>query len=293
MIQRASSVGELASKFISRGGHGTVTRVFRRSAYVKTGTDFLLLLWNEARSPMTINIQGKRDGATELTAGEDCELNSWGIKAAKFEVAVAGAWVYHGSLRRRLPIEFPGLSSLVKGVAIMKSLYDVSPHGPLLPSDPAFRRFTEDCLRSCAHGTWKLRFDQMLSLVGRGGGFTPAGDDFTAGFTAAFNFVARSRGMRPVTIPKRLAYVMTVPESAAIMTYSSRGYVDEGMERLILSSLGGREFFYDLMGVASRGHTSGIDMSLGVLLAEAAILGATDRGKALKACLEVLWQPRQ
>jgi hypothetical protein len=289
MIQRASSVGELAWKFLSRRGHGTVTRVFRRSAYVSAGSDFILLLWSSGRSAITVNVTGENDASEGLKAGEECELSPLGIRTRQIEVAAEGARVYRSSLRRSGAVALPASDDLVKGVTMLRLLYDASPHGPVLVSDPLFRSFAGGSLAQAASGTRGLEFNDFLGVVGRGGGFTPAGDDFTAGFTAAFNYIARSKRSRRIFIPKKLASSRTVPESAAIMVYSSRGYVDEGMERLILDSLGGRGFFNDLMSLASRGHTSGIDMSLGALLAEAVELGKEDGGRGLRRCLRSLW----
>lgn len=287
MIQRASSVGELAQRFLSRGGRGTVTRVFRRSAYVSAGPDFFLLLWGNGRSPMTVNI-GEESGPGRLRAGEECELSPAGIRAGDLEVTVEGARAYRSSLRRRGEVALPRPGDLVKGAATLRSLYDASPHGPSLVTDPVFRSFATSRLVPAARGSRRLGFEDFLGLVGRGGGFTPAGDDFTAGFMAVFNYIARSRRSGQVLIPRKLAYSRTIPESAAVMVYSSKGHVDEGMERLILDSLGGRGFSDDLMTLASRGHTSGIDMSMGVLLAEAVEKGREDAARALRRCIEAL-----
>jgi Protein of unknown function (DUF2877) len=286
MIQRASSVGELALELLSRGGRGTVTRAFEHSAYVGAGSDFILLLWGDGRSPMTINVRGA-DGAPPR-GGEECELSPSGVRTRQVTVAVKGARVYRSSLRTAGEVAPPALDELVKGVAMLKSLYDASPHGPALISDPLFQRFVRRRLGPAAGGTRRLEFNDFLGLVGRGGGFTPAGDDFAAGFTAVFNYIARSRGSRQIVIPKAVAS-RTVPESAAIMVYSSQGYVDEGVQRLILDSLGGRGFSNDVMSLASRGHTSGMDMSLGALLAEGVESGKEDRGRALQRCIEILW----
>lgn len=266
-----------------------MTRVFRRSAYVRAGSDFFILLWSGGPSPMTVNVVGEKDGSTGLRAGEECELAPSGVVARDLEVNLEGARAYHSSLRKGGVVSFPRTSDLVKGVAMVRSFYDASPHGPSLISDQAFRGFVDGSLAPAARGSRRLKFGDFVGLVGRGGGFTPAGDDFTAGFTSVFNYVARGEGLTQIVIPKRLASSKTVPESAAIMVYSSRGYVDEGLERLVLDSLGGGEFLGDLATLASRGHTSGIDMSLGALLAEATEAGRTDGGQTLTRCLAALW----
>ena len=289
MTQRASSVGEHAHRFLLKGGHGTVTRVFKRSAYVRAGSDFILLLWGGARSPMTINLVGDGEGTRELRAGEDCELGPSGIRVRDVMLATEGSPVYRSALRKWGATALPRPGDLAGGVSMLKSLYDASPQDLSLVSDPLFKAFTDGCLVPAAHGKGRLSFDAFLALLGRGGGFTPAGDDFTAGFTSVFNYIARSRRSGPIVIPRRLASSRTIPESAAIMVYSSRGHVDEELQRLILNSLGGRGFRDDLMSLASRGHTSGMDMSLGVLLAEAFESGRADGGRTLDRCLGALW----
>ena len=185
----------------------------------------------------------------------------------------------------------PDAERLTRGVVMLRTLYGASPHGPTLPYDPPFRDFARGALASYATERAAVPgFDAFLPLVGRGGGFTPAGDDFSAGFTAAFNYIALSGGTRPILVPKALVLHRTVPESAAILFYSSQGYVDEGLERLILDSLDGRSgFFGDLETLAARGHTSGTDTSLGVLLAEACALDRSEGRDALEKCLGALF----
>jgi hypothetical protein len=185
-----------------------------------------------------------------------------------------------------MPVHLPSASDLVRGVTILRSLYDVSP-GPSLVSDSALRGFVRKTLSSLASGRTKavLSPRSYFGLIGRGGGFTPAGDDFVGSFVATYNYIARCRESRQISIPPALIFSRTIPESAAILGYSARGYVDEGLERLVLETLGGRSRgFHDvLLDVASRGHTSGVDMSLGVLFCEAAL------SDALTGCIEALW----
>jgi hypothetical protein len=127
-------------------------------------------------------------------------------------------------------------------------------------------------------------------LIGRGGGFTPAGDDFVAGFVGTFNYIARCRRDRTISIPSRWVLSKTVPESGAILAYAAKGYVDEGLERLILSSTQGKGpgFSTELLSVASRGHTSGLDMSLGVLLCGATLVAKESHDGTLQRCAQVI-----
>jgi simple sugar transport system ATP-binding protein len=291
MILRASTVGELASKLLSRRLSATVTRVFERSAYMRAAPDYLLLLWGETRSPMTVNV-GTRDVVAGLKVGQRCEFEPTRIRAGEVEVLTSRAKVYRTSLRLRRAVATPDARTLSKGVSMLKSLYESSPHGPTLLSDPLFRAFAESTLagylRKRARPVPAL--DDFLGLLGRGGGFTPAGDDFTAGFTATYNFIARCRRREQVAVPIDAVTSWTVPESAAMVSYSSLGYVDEDAEGLILGTLAGDHAgsFDSMLSMASRGHTSGIDFSLGVLLAEALVSGGEDGGCALWSCIRTL-----
>ncbi len=287
---RASYVGELAARFLARRKPGLVTRVFRSSAYFRTGNDFGLVLNGRLRSPVTINVTGDTGSMSMFRVGDQCALSPAGIRLGSSEISMKGAVVHRSSLRKQMRVSLPPPLELVKGVAMLRSLYDVSKSGPSWAGDVALGNFVAGTLVPYSHAKSELLYDRTkyLPLIGRGGGFTPAGDDFVAGFLATYNFVARSRRSRAVSIPRSLVYPRTVPESAAIIVYAAQGYVDEGLERLILASLGERGSFYgELLEVARRGHTSGIDMSLGVLLCEATLSDLEGRS-TLDGCIRAL-----
>ena len=293
MNQKASSIGVLAAGLLLRGRPARVTRVFQRSAYVKSGDDFLLLLWGGLRSPMTINIEGRATTDTIRAEGR-CRLSEDGVTLDSGRIDVEGADVFRSRLLDRRRVVLPGREALKKCVAVVRSLYDVSPSGPTLNKDTALRTFAESTLLPLASGEDARAYSpaSYLPLVGRGGGFTPAGDDFVGGLVATFNFIARCRDEREIRIQRTFLRGRTVPESANVLFHSARGYVDEKMEGLVLRSLdGGPGFSGELMEVAHRGHTSGLDMSLGVLLCEAAVGDADSGGAVLKDCLEILWRP--
>ncbi len=293
MSLEASSIGDLAASTLSKGGAGVVTRVFQRSAYVRSGDDFILLLWGGLRSPMTMNLEGGSDAGRLTRFGERCGLSPRGITFESGEVGVGRATIYRSPLLGRRKVRFPAADELAKGAAMLRALYDVSLSGPTLVEDSALESFARMTLRPLASGKDDAMFStaNYLPLIGRGGGFTPAGDDFVCGLVTMFNYVARCRRTKRVSLPRKLLLSRTVAESAAILSYSSSGYADEALGRLVINSLTGKRYYDELLAVAHRGHTSGIDMSLGALLGEAAL--AENRGTkgALDGCLDVLWRP--
>ena len=293
MSQRASSAGELAVRILGSRRQGRVTRVFQRSAYLRSGSDFLLLLWGGLRSPMTVNVAWGAKSETRLRVGEGCVFSHEGIRIGEVSVDVRGAALFRSSLRERRAVFLPSTKDLARGVAAARSLYDVSASGPTLAGDRVLKDFVLEAVEPLAAGRREAvrRPESYLPLIGRGGGFTPAGDDFVGGFTAAYNYFARCKGEKQISIPRKLLFSGTIPESAAMLGYSARGYVDEILERLILHSLGGERFLDDLMTLAHRGHTSGIDMSLGALLSVAAISDMELGGNALRECSAAFWNP--
>jgi len=293
MNQKASSIGSLAARVLSRRRIGEVTRVFQRSVYVRSGDDFVLLLWGEPRSPMAINIAGSGVGQ-RTRVGEQCILRPDCVVFDSGEVDVRGAQLFQSALLGRRRVVPPPGAALAKGVIMLRSLYEVSPSGPSLITDAALRSFVSEVLTPFTRGERGKFYapESYLPLIGRGGGFTPAGDDFVGGLLTALNFVARCRRSRQVRIPRSLLHERTIPESAAILRYSAMGHVDEDMGRFVIKTLDGSARFYDeLMAVARRGHTSGVDMSLGVLLGEAALTEAGGEVGSLKSCLDAVWRP--
>ena len=291
MNLRASSIGDLAARRLSKGGAGEVTRVFQRSTYVRAGVDFILLLWGGLRSPMTINVEESYQTGWRTRVGERCILSRGSVTLDAGRIDVRGAEVFSSALLYSRRVTLPKGPALAKGVAMLRSLYDVSPSGPTLVADPVLKSFVRDTLLPLSFGRPGAAYQtgRYLRLIGRGSGFTPSGDDFVGGFLATFNYVARCQRKRQVLIPRTLLRGRTVPESAMILSHSARGRVDESMERLVLATTRGAGFYDELVTVARRGHTSGIDMSLGVLLCEAALSQESGERGALQRCLDELW----
>jgi hypothetical protein len=252
------------------------------------------MLWGTLRSPMTINIEGSYNAEKRIKVAERCSLRPDGVGFDSEDIDVKGAEVYRSALLGSRKITLPNGPALAKGVAMLRSLYDVSPSGPILTADPALKSFVRGTLLPFASGGSTAIYSpaRYLPLIGRGGGFTPAGDDFVGGFVGTFNYVARCGKSKQILIPRTLVRSRTIPESGMILSYFGKGYVDEGVEKLVLSTLDGSGRFYnELMAVAHRGHTSGIDMSLGILLCEAALAQFSGERNALEESLDALWNP--
>jgi hypothetical protein len=294
LILGATDVGELVVALLSRRSEGRVSRVFRNSAYIVAGDELVLLLLGGLRSPINANLPSVEDLGDLFSVGELCIMSAGEIAFGGVTVRTNRARVYRSDLETTRPISPVTASTLAKGVRMLKLLYGAAPSDLNIFSDEAFRKFADSVLIPLAKGDPEEahHLPYYLPLIGLGGGFTPAGDDFVGGFAATFNHAARVEGDVEILFSTRELAGRTVPESAALIRYAQRGYVDEELAHLITSTLGGRRrFFEDLLQVARRGHTSGIDMSTGVLLAAAAIRDRATKEGALEKCLKGLWVP--
>jgi hypothetical protein len=297
LIVKATDVGELTAELLAYGSEGRVSRVFRSSAYVQTGRDFFLLLRGGPRSPMSINVTTTQDFGDVVAPDERCLVAGGEVRFGKVTVQTKEGRLYRGRLGMGTTVSPVPASVLVKGMAAVRLLYGVSDQPLSVASGESFKRFVESVLVPAAHGDMAGVYapQNYLPLVGAGGGFTPAGDDVVGGFTAAFNHAAHACGLREVVLPREELEKRTVPESATLLEYAQRCLVDEEVENMVLSSFGERHgmFVRDLLQMARRGHTSGLDASVGVILAVAVIRELRNRDGTLERCLAATRLGRQ
>jgi hypothetical protein len=109
----------------------------------------------------------------------------------------------------------------------------------------------------------------LIKMCGRGPGFTPSGDDFICGFSALFNWLSQSRKRPPVSLPIKRVCNLTTWISFKFIEYYQNLIVDEQIQGLI-NSIGERRpdrFMSLLTTLSRRGHTSGIDIGTGLIIA--------------------------
>lgn len=127
---------------------------------------------------------------------------------------------------------------------------------------------------------WEAMELPALECAGAGAGLTPAGDDFLAGVLAAVRYYGRSLGrlVAPQTVLDRLARVAgsrTAPFSAFLLACAARGLVARPFSDWLSAVHRGnaRDAASLVGGMASIGHSSGLDTLAGMLLAMQTLLG--------------------
>lgn len=122
-------------------------------------------------------------------------------------------------------------------------------------------------------------------IVGLGAGFTPSGDDMLGGFLAAFNTFAPKIGRREALIDFDFLESKTSWISAKLLDYMQRRVLDDQIDQLIgvTTSNDGEKFIMALETLLPRGHTSGIDIVVGVILAISLIRDVISKGNETEA----------
>jgi hypothetical protein len=112
-------------------------------------------------------------------------------------------------------------------------------------------------------------YDAAFKIVGLGSGFTPSGDDMLGGFLTTHNSLAAAVNRAPILLDMSLLEEGTSWVSAKLLDHMQRLILDEQLQCLIDSVNDGNPdaLVIALETLLPRGHASGIDISVGALLA--------------------------
>jgi hypothetical protein len=110
--------------------------------------------------------------------------------------------------------------------------------------------------------------DALVGLCGKGPGYTPAGDDFIAGFILMFNWCSTFLKFQTIKLRQECSK-LTTWTSYKMMKYNERCLCDEELQGIINSVANGRvnEYLTNMCPISLRGHTSGIDLLTGMTCA--------------------------
>lgn len=271
----AVSLGSLAKEALEDTGGslvGEIVSVFPHSLYIKAmNGELIFVTCQQLRSPISLNLDSKIDltqnvrqedtaslHVDQIRLGESVFINLSRAKTfiAKtiphlHQLAVTKDALYLGSLI--LMIVDNKLSVLDQaGLAHAGASKFVS-DGVLL-----FRRSNDiNLIRNAGR-----------MIIGLGTGFTPSGDDLLGGFLATYNSFTRLTGRQTINLSFDMLEAKTNWISAKLLDYMQRQIFDEQMNRLLASSASvGSDFILAFEDLLPRGHTSGIDILVGVLLA--------------------------
>ena len=172
----------------------------------------------------------------------------------------------------RLGSEFAQIGRVLHVVSFILSIIDVSQSAmdPHAIAHAGIVDFVSNGIIPLRRSGMDRRFQETaLKIVGLGAGFTPSGDDVLGGFLLAYNSFVKAIGREPVLLESRLLEERTSWISAKLLDYMQHLIVDEQLDHVLGSVFNGNEgdLVMTLETLLPRGHTSGIDITVGAILA--------------------------
>lgn len=272
-------IGSLAAKALSSedsGIAGHVVNTFSNSFYLRTLSGELVFVTNRSlRSPITINLDSTLNLEQVAKPLEPVYVREKGIHiGGDALIDLSGALSYQAPSNpsSRLHSEFLEIGKALRIVAFLLGIIDTSQSvlDPHCLAHEGMVDFVSDGVIPVRRSRTEARLSEAaLRIVGLGSGFTPSGDDALGGFLAAYNSFAKSIGRAPILFDFALLQGKTNWISAKLLDYMQRLILDEQMRQMIDSAtIGGEDApILALETLLPRGHTSGIDISAGAILA--------------------------
>jgi hypothetical protein len=223
---------------------------------------------------MTVNLDSSPSLDRVVKPLDQAVLHGRGIRIAEAVVDLREASLYRTppSFPRQLGLNFDKMGKTLRIASFLLAIVDTS-QSVLDPHGLAYERvvdFVSNGVMPLKRSNGERQFrEAALNIIGLGSGFTPSGDDTLGGFLAAYNSLANVVGRRPVLFGFSLLQERTSWISAKLLDYMQRLIVDEQLYRLVDCAAGAEEdaVVLGFETLLPRGHTSGIDISVGAILA--------------------------
>ena len=275
---RANCVGSLAAKaFLDADSKiiGQVLNTFSNSFYMRTLNGELIFVTNRSlRSPITMNLdttcnleQLVKPTEPVRVKGKELHLGTDKI----IELSTASLYQDRAKPASELGPEFAKIGKSLRLISFVLSIIDTrqSVLDPHALAHLGIVDFVSDGVMPLRRPGTERRFrEAALKIVGAGSGFTPSGDDTLGGFLATYNSYVRTIGRAPFLLDSQLLEEKTSWISANLLDYMQRLILDEQLQRLIDSANKNEDNLVTaLETLLPRGHTSGIDIAVGAILA--------------------------
>jgi hypothetical protein len=276
---QAKCIGSLALKALltqDSAADGQVVSTFSNSFYLKTGNGELIFFTNRPlRSPITVNLDATCDFEHLVKPLEPLTARGKEMRIGADTIIELGtASLYEGRVEPagKLGPEFTRIGTSLRLASFVLEIIDTrqSVLDPQALAHSGVEEFVSDgVMRLRRKGTEEQFRDAALKIVGLGSGFTPSGDDTLGGFLATYNSFAKTIEHAPILLDSRLLEEKTSWISARLLDYMQRLILDEQLHHLIDSATKGDQdaVVIALQALLPRGHTSGIDIAVGAILA--------------------------
>ncbi len=260
---RARYVGSLAGTLLEEG-RAKVRHIFNNTIYLDVGNELLVITRKGFRAPMNIGVEDGVSFHRLVRPDEMLRLSAQTIRGENITINLDDASTYYYIPRIRGPKAGSIENSLVKGIFMVSLLYNSSDEVRAFYRSSVFERFLDGVVRPLAVGEG-FEEDALHGLMGYGGGFTPSGDDILTGFLPTLWHLKGPK----INMSQNVIKNATTWASGRLLRYASEGLIDEGLAGYISAvQEGEHEAALDyLLMIARRGHTSGLEISIGAILA--------------------------
>lgn len=227
------------------------------------------------RSPITINVDSGGNFDRTIRPSQPIQFEKERIRLgsdATINLSEASYDHTQSGMPSEPSPEFAGMKAALQSVSFILRLIDTN-QSVLDPNDLVYggaRNLALDGVLPLREPRGEKRFrDAGLKVVGLGSGFTPAGDDMLGGFLVLYNSLARTVQRRPIVFDFADLEARTSWISGKLLDYMQRVIVDEQIDSVIDAAARGDHdsLILSLETLFPRGHTSGIDISTGAILA--------------------------
>ncbi len=284
-------IGAAAAETMSALASGRVAGVTSKGAFLRAADRIMFLTAADYRSPFNLMLDRGDALFASLQPGDAFEIREQGMqfptKGYNLDFSAASTW---------WPSEpVPVVNTLTQQkewvIHLAAQLQQIDPlKGFLFLSHPQERVVDEyqfniyRAAGSLVQG-YKLQLKEPFlasarKLLGAGGGLTPSGDDFLAGFFLYHFRLARAGGELPAFLADwcdalvKQSFEKTTTISANRLEYAARGWSEELFLRLI-DHLFDSQISFDnekIQLLADFGHSSGIDTMMGIMYAVDSLL---------------------
>jgi len=264
-----ATAGKSALNFIESYSEGETigetVKVFENTVYLKTGHDDLICLTSkDVKAPMNLNLNTPVDFLKLDCISKKAIRTPTGLKLETVSFNTKNSKIYFSKKDSQMK---DGLRDRVLFYLDEINLIDIS--GSIIDNHSPFFNELSDSIRSISESTQKYELkklsEQLSCIVGLGNGFTPSGDDFIVGFLFCLNRILSCSNHK---YAKFVIVGNTNWASKKFIDYSQNDIVIEPLEVFVNFLLSGEnETKFPLMDLLQIGKSSGIDASIGAIIA--------------------------
>ena len=295
MILEAKYIGCLAKEFLTKSlkKAGRIRTILPNTFYAEFDGNPIIVTRKRGRAPLNINISQAQGESFQRIIQPDLSIS---FKGDALKIGNIIVDLRHVEIYECTGFDLDSLrvsdDELIKASFILSRLYDLVERNFLvIYRTSQFHEFLTNIVKPFANGVEDAvqNPEPYRKLMGLGQGFTPAGDDFLSGFLATLNVSSKIYGFKGFFLSKDDILSSTSWASGMLLYYSQYGYVGEGVSRIVQSLRDEVGFSDALMDLARIGHTSGLDISLGVLVASSMILDLIRSKGILSRVIRHFW----